>query len=116
MGLNTYLHPRLQGATANTKTIEDFNDVIEINGAERLLYHNFPVDVAIIRASTADVNGNLTTEREIANFEILPVAIAAKNNGGIVIAQVENIAEANSLDPKQVKVPGVLVDYIVVAK
>src|SRR5699024_3634114 len=116
IGLNTYVDPRLQGAKANTNTTEDLIDVIEINGEEWLHYHNFPVDVAIIRASTADVNGNLTTEREIANFEILPVAIAAKNNGGIVIAQVENIAEANFLDPKQVKVPGVLVDYIVVAK
>src|SRR5699024_2759437 len=83
-------------------------------GEEWLQYHNLPIDVAIIRGSTADINGNLTTEREIAKFEILPVATAAKNNGGIVIAQVENIAEANTLQAKNVSVPSALIDYIVV--
>lgn len=116
IGLKTYVDPRVQGAKANAKTTEDLIDVIEIDGEEWLHYHNFPANVAIIRGSTADVHGNLTTEREIANFEILSVATAVKNNGGIVIAQVEHIAEAHSLDPKQVKVPGVLVDYIIVSK
>ena len=116
IGLNTYVDPRIQGAKANDRTTEDLIDVIELNNEEWLHYHNFPIDVAIIRGTTADVNGNLTTEREIANFEILHVAMAAKNRGGIVIAQVEQIAANQSLDPKQVKVPGVLVDYIVVAK
>lgn len=114
VGLNTYVDPRVQGAKANDQTTEDIIDVIELNGEEWLQYHNFPVDVAIIRGTTADVNGNLTTEREIANFEILPVATAAKNNGGIVIAQVENIAEAHTLNAKNVRVPGALIDYIVV--
>lgn len=116
VGLNTYVDPRLQGAKANKVTTEDIVELMEIDGEEWLRYHNFPANVAIIRGTTADVNGNLTTEREIANFEILPVATAVKNNGGIVIAQVENIADAGSLDPKQVRVPGVLVDYIVVSE
>ena len=74
---------------------------------------NLPVNVAIIRGSTADENGNITTEREVANFEILSLATAVRNNGGIVIAQVERIAEAGSLNPKEVRVPGVMVDYVV---
>lgn len=114
VGLHTYVDPRIQGAKANKVTTEDIIDVVELNGEEWLHYHNFPVNVAIIRGTTADVNGNLTTEREIANFEILPVAIAAKNHGGIVIAQVQNIAEAKSLHAKDVRVPGSLVDFIVV--
>src|SRR5699024_2415249 len=114
VGLNTDVDPRIQGAKANDNTVEDIIDVVELNGEEWLQYHNLPIDVAIIRGSTADINGNLTTEREIAKFEILPVATAAKNNGGIVIAQVENIAEANTLQAKNVSVPGALIDYIVV--
>ena len=70
----------------------------------------------LIRGTTADENGNITTEHEVANFEILPLATAVRNNGGIVIAQVENIAEVGSLNPKEVRVPGIMVDYIVVSK
>lgn len=114
VGLNTYVDPRIQGAKANENTVEAIIDVVELNGEEWLQYHNLPIDVAIIRGSTADINGNLTTEKEIAKFEILPVATAAKNNGGIVIAQVENIAEANTLKAKNVSVPGAMIDYIVV--
>lgn len=116
VGLNTYVDPRLQGAKANASTTEDLVELMEIDGEEWLRYLNFPANVALIRGTTADVNGNLTTEGEIANFEILPVATAVKNNGGIVIAQVKNIAEAGSLDPKQVRVPGVLIDYVVVSE
>lgn len=114
VGLNTYVDPRIQGAKANDRTTEDIIDVVELNGEEWLHYQNLPADVAIIRGTTADENGNISTEREVAHFEILPVAIAAKNNGGIVIAQVEHVAEANTLKPKDIRVPGVLVDYIVV--
>lgn len=116
VGLGTFVDPRKQGAKANSITTEDLIHVIELNGEEWLHYPNFDVNVALIRGTTADENGNITTEHEAANFEILPLATAARNNGGIVIAQVENIAAAGALDPKKVRVPGVLVDYIVVSK
>ncbi|OLO27908.1 acyl CoA:acetate/3-ketoacid CoA transferase [Alkalihalophilus pseudofirmus] len=116
VGLNTYVDPRVQGAKVNANTTEDLVKIIEIEGEEYLHYPTLPVNVAVIRGTTADVNGNITTEREVGAFELLPLATAAKNNGGIVIAQVQNIAEANSLDPKDVRVPGALVDYIVVSE
>lgn len=116
VGLNTYVDPRLQGAKVNSNTTEDIVKLIEFDGEEYLHYPNLPVNVAFIRGTTADVNGNITTEREVGNFEILPLATASKNNGGIVIAQVQNIAEANSLNAKNVVVPGALVDYIVVSE
>lgn len=116
VGLGTYVDPRVQGAKANAITTEDLIHVVELNGEEWLHYQNFNVNVALIRGTTADENGNITTEHEAANFEILPLATAAYNNGGIVIAQVENIAKAGTLDPKKVRVPGVMVDYIVVSK
>ncbi|WP_338450176.1 malonate decarboxylase subunit alpha [Niallia oryzisoli] len=113
VGLGTYVDPRIQGAKANSITTEDLIDVIQLNGEEWLHYQNISANVALIRGTTADENGNITTEHEVANFEILALATAVRNNGGIVIAQVEKIAEAGSLDPKKVRVPGVMVDYIV---
>ena len=116
VGLGTFIDPRIQGAKANSNTTEDLIKVIELNGEEWLHYSNIDVNVALIRGTTADENGNITTEREAANFEILPLATAVRNNGGIVIAQVENIAEVGALNPKDVRVPGIMVDYIVVSQ
>ena len=116
VGLNTFMDPRVQGGKINSVTKEDLISVVELNGEEWLHYANLPVNVAIIRGTTADVNGNITTEHEVANFEILSLATAVRNSGGIVIAQVEKIAEAGSLKPKEVRVPGVMVDYVVVSQ
>jgi propionate CoA-transferase len=116
VGLGTYVDPRLEGGKASLRTTEDLVKVIELEGEEWLLYKTFPVNVAVIRGTTADEKGNLTMDKEGLLLEALPMAQAVKNSGGIVIAQVEYVAKANSLHPKAVKVPGVLVDYIVMAK
>jgi propionate CoA-transferase len=116
VGIGTYVDPRLDGGKVTSKTTEDLVKVIDLEGEEWLLYKSFPLNVAVIRATTADENGNLSMEEESMLAEALPMAQAARNSGGIVIAQVKYQAKANTLHPKEVKVPGVLVDYVVVAK
>ncbi len=116
VGLGTFVDPRLDGAKVTSVTHEDLIKVIEIEGQEFLLYKPFPVDVALIRGTVADENGNLTMDNESVIMEALPLAMAAKNSGGIVIAQAHNLAMANCLHPKSVRVPGTLVDYVVIAK
>jgi propionate CoA-transferase len=116
VGLGTFVDPRIDGAKITSITKEDLISVIEINGQEQLLFKPFPVDVALIRGTVADENGNLNMDNESVIMEALPLAMAAKNSGGIVIAQAHDLAMSNTLHPKNVKVPGTLVDYVVIAK
>lgn len=115
VGLGTFVDPRIEGAKMNAMTTEEIVKVVNFEDEEWLFYKTFPVNVALIRGSVADENGNLTMDREGILVEALPLAQATKNSGGIVIAQVEYIARAHSLHPKQIRVPGILVDYIVVS-
>ena len=115
IGLSTFVDPRVEGGKVNKATTAEIIKVIQLEGEEWLLYPSFKVDVAIIRGTTADEFGNLTVSDEGALLECLPLAQAAKNSGGIVIAEVEYVAQTGTLHPKRVRVPGVLVDYVVVA-
>lgn len=116
VGLGTFVDPARQGCAMNAKgAAEPIVSKVEFAGDEWLFFPTITPDVAIIRATTADERGNLTYEHEGAYLGPLDQALAARNNGGLVIAQVKRLAKAGTLKPFAVHVPGVLVDVIVVA-
>lgn len=116
VGLGTYIDPRLEGGRLNAVTTEELVEVVTLGGEECLFYKAFPINVAFIRGTTADPDGNITKERESLILEDLALAMAAKNSGGCVIAQVERIAESGSLRSGDVKIPGIMVDCVVVSE
>jgi len=116
VGLDTYIDPRHGGGRMNARTTEDIVRLMQIDGEDVLFFKAFPINVALIRGTTADPDGNITTERESLSLENLALAIAARNSGGVVIAQVERVAAEGSLDARRVKVPGILVDCVVLTE
>ncbi|MDF2531429.1 MAG: CoA-transferase [Clostridia bacterium] len=116
VGLKTFVDPRIQGGKLNEITTEDIVELITIHNKEYLMYKTFPIDVALIRATYADEAGNATVEKEAVTLDCLSMAQAAKNSGGVVILQVEKVVQTGTLDPKKVKIPGILVDAIVISK
>jgi len=112
VGLNTFIDPRQTGGRMNARTTEQLVELIALDDEEWLRYKPLPVHVGLIRATYADARGNLSMDCEGIIGEVLPIAQAAKNHGGIVIAQVESVVDRIS-DPKSVRVPGILVDYVV---
>lgn len=115
IGLDTFVDPERQGCAMNAAaSLQPIVQKIEFAGEDWLYFPNIVPQVAIIRATTADEHGNLTYEHEGAYLGGLDQALAARNNGGIVIAQVKRITKQGSLKPHDVRVPGMLVDYIIV--
>jgi propionate CoA-transferase len=113
-GIDTFVDPRQSGGRVNGVAPEPLVDLVEFNGEEYLWYPSIPIDVALIRGSTADEHGNLSLAEEPAHLDTLAVAQAAKATGGLVLAQVKRITPSGSLDPRLVSVPGLLVDAVVV--
>jgi len=115
VGLDTFVDPRLQGGKLNKVTKKDIAKVITIEGEEYLYYPSISIDVALISGTYGDEKGNLSIEHEAFSLGILYLAMAAKNSGGRVIAQVKKVvARGELIPPKKVAVPGALIDNIVV--
>jgi propionate CoA-transferase len=116
VGLKTFVDPREKCGRLNDISHDTYIELMNIDGKEYLFYKSFPINVAIIRGTSADEKGNISIEREGIALEFLCLALAAKGCGGKVIVQVERVVEAGTLHPMMVKVPGIVVDAVVVAK
>jgi propionate CoA-transferase len=115
VGLDTFVDPRIDGGRLNAATTEPIVHLHYLKGEEHLFYPSRPVNVAFLRGTTADADGNVTVEREAVTLESLSIAQAARNSGGIVIVQVERLTTSHAVAPGSIRIPGILVDHIVVA-
>src|SRR5438132_810157 len=113
-GLHTFVDPRQQGARQSPMTPPGFVEVVTLAGEEWLLFKPVPVNIAFLRGTTADEDGNVTMEQEAVFGEMLAMAQATRRAGGIVVVQVKRMASRGTLNAKHVKIPGILVDFVVV--
>jgi len=116
IGMRTFVDPRQAGGRINDRTHEDLVKLLNIDGDEWLFYKAFPISVALVRGTTADLSGNITMEHEALVLDNLALAMAAKNSNGFVIAQVERVCAYGALSARQVEIPGVMVDCVITAR
>ncbi len=118
VGLGTFIDPRVEGGKMNdrTKPLPDIVDIMEYDHEEYMFYKQIPLDYCLIRGTVCDEMGNLTTTEEAMKLEVLPAVLAAKRYGGKVIAQVKQVVQTGTINPKDVTVPGVFIDHIVVCE
>lgn len=119
VGLGTFVDPRLDGGRINDSARaatapDEYVELVERDGKEYLFYKSFPIDVAIIRGTKIDPDGNMSQEDDVTILDSLAIAQSVHNNGGIVIAQVKQIVERGDIPARLVNVPGVLVDFVMV--
>ena len=116
VGMETFVDPLHEGCAMNAKAAADpIVKRVNFAGDDWLFFPTIIPQVAIIRATTADERGNLSYEHEGGILGPIDQALSVRNNGGVVIAQVKRLAGGRYLRPHDVVVPGVMVDYIVVA-
>lgn len=113
VGIGTFVDSDLEGGKINSITKEDIVSKINILGEDFLFFKAPKLDIALLRGTNADEDGNISYENEALFLEGIHIATATKNAGGKVIVQVERIVKKGSINPKEVKIPGILVDYVV---
>lgn len=111
IGLGTCVDPRVGSCGMNERSSKTFAEPSVIDGEEYLFYRTIYPDVCVLRGTTCDPNGNITMEKEAGIMDPLAPAIAAHNNGGTVIVQVERFSDEYA-DPHAVRIPGFLVDVV----
>ncbi len=116
IGLHTFVDPRYDGGRLNARTTEELVELVMLGGKECLFYPAFPLDCAILRGTSCDPDGNISMEHEVFHNDVLSLAQAARNSGGIVIVQVKRMVEKHSIHPHLVRIPGILVDYVSVVE
>ena len=114
VGLHTYIDPRQDGGRQSQSAREDLVELVRLDGKEWIFYKPYKVDVAFLRGTTADEDGNISMEKEAVFGEMLSMAQATHRNGGLVIVQVERLTQRGALPAKRIKIPGMLVDLLVI--
>jgi len=115
VGLGTFVDPRHGGSRVNACSHRALVTLMHIDDEEFLFYKSFPIDACLLRGTTADEHGNISMEHEALTLDSLAIAMATHNSGGTVIVQVERLAKLGALSSRQVQIPGILVDYVVLA-
>lgn len=116
VGLGTFCDPRLEGGRLNSKTTEDIVRVEQLDGEEWLYYPIPHFNIALIRGTTGDKDGNITIDHEIGNMDLRDIAMAVHAHGGKVIVQVKDLAAPGTLTADKIEIPGTFVDAVVVAQ